>query len=172
MLESLRARADVAIAESTFGQEMDRRMNELRAAIEREPYVFDRHFLFRIMSMAHAQFAELIGARGPNTQVNAACASTTQGVALAEDWIRLGRCRRVIVISADDVTSDNMIDWFGAGFLSSGAAATGEVVEETALPFDRRRNGMIIGMAAAALVIESEDAARERGIAAPCVAVC
>ena len=137
-------------------------------AIEKKPYVFDRQFLFRIMSMAHAQFAEFIGARGPNTQINAACASTTQAVALAEDWIRAGRCRRVIVISADDITSDNLIDWMGAGFLSTGAAATGEVVEETALPFDRRRNGMIIGMGAAALVVESVEAARERGIQPIC----
>ena len=56
--------------------------------------------------MGHSQFAELIGARGPNTQINSACASTTQAVALAEDWIRAGRCRRVIIIAADDVTSD------------------------------------------------------------------
>ena len=31
--------------------------------------------------MGHSQFAELIGARGPNTQINSACASTTQAVA-------------------------------------------------------------------------------------------
>ena len=79
-------------------QEIDRRIDELRAAIEKDPYVFDRRFLFRVLSMGHSQFAEYIGARGPNTQVNAACASTTQAVALAEDWIRAGRCRRVIVI--------------------------------------------------------------------------
>ena len=48
-----------------------------------------------------AKFAELIGARGPNTQINAACASTTQAVGLAEDWIRAGRCRRVVVVSGD-----------------------------------------------------------------------
>src|ERR1019366_4978153 len=145
-----------------------RRMEELRAAIDATPYVFNRQFLFRIMAMAHAQFAELIGARGPNTQVNAACSSTTRAVAVAEDWIRIGRCRRVVVVAADDITSDNMIGWLGAGFLSSGAAATGDVVEETALPFDRRRNGMIIGMGAAALVAESEDAARERGLRPIC----
>ena len=87
------------MASPRLGQEMDRRMDELRAAIDKDRMYFDRRFVFRIMSMAHAQFAEFIGARGPNTQVNAACASTTQAVALAEDWIRAGRCRRVIVIS-------------------------------------------------------------------------
>src|SRR5205814_7190013 len=111
-------------------QEIDRRINELRVAIEREPFVFDRRFLFRVLSMGHSQFAEYIGARGPNTHINAACASTTQGVSLAEDWIRAGRCRRVIVVSSDDVTSDNLVEWFGAGFLASGAAATDDVVEE------------------------------------------
>ena len=104
----------------------------------------------------------------PTPQINAACASTTQAVALAEDWIRAGRCRRVIVISADDITSDHLIEWFGAGFLASGAAATDEVVEEAALPFDRRRHGMIMGMGAAALVVESAEAARERGIRPIC----
>jgi len=168
MLESLRARVNNANGQALLGQEIDRRMSELRAAIEKEPFLFDRHFLFKVISMGHAQFAELIGARGPNTQVNAACASTTQGIALAENWIRLGRCRRVIVISADDITSDNTLEWFGAAFLSTGAAATGDIVEDTAIPFDRRRNGMIIGMGAAALVVESEDAARERGIRPIC----
>ncbi|MCK6547439.1 SDR family NAD(P)-dependent oxidoreductase, partial [Myxococcota bacterium] len=130
----------------------------------KSPYTFDRRFLFRILAMGHSQFAELIGARGPNTQVNTACASTTQAVALAEDWIRLGRCRRVVVIAADDATSDHLMEWIGAGFLASGAAATDEIVEEAALPFDRRRHGMIVGMGAAALVVESADAAKERGL--------
>ena len=118
--------------------------------------------------MGHSQFAEFIGARGPNTAVNAACASTTQAVALAEDWIRAGRCRRVIVVSADDITTDNLIGWMGAGFLATGAAATDEVVAEAATPFDRRRHGMIIGMGAAGLVVESAEAARERGIQPIC----
>jgi hypothetical protein len=154
--------------DSIVAQEIDRRIEELCDAIEKEPYVFDRRFLFRILPMGHSQFAEFIGARGPNTQINSACATTTQAVSLAEDWIRAGRCRRVIVITADDVTTDHLIDWMGAGFLASGAAATDEVVEEAAIPFDRRRHGMIIGMGAAALVVESAEAARERGIQPIC----
>jgi acyl transferase domain-containing protein/NAD(P)-dependent dehydrogenase (short-subunit alcohol dehydrogenase family) len=168
MLESLRVRAAEVNGHSILGQEIERRIDELCDAIEKEPYVFDRRFLFRILSMGHSQFAEFIGARGPNTQINSACASTTQAVALAEDWIHAGRCRRVIVVAADDVTTDNLIDWMGAGFLASGAAATDDVVEEAAIPFDRRRHGMIIGMGAAGLVVESAESARERGIQPIC----
>ena len=168
LLESLLARVAKANGDSVLEQEIDRRTEDLRDALEKEPYVFDRRFLLRVLPMGHSQFAEFIGARGPNTQINSACASTTQAVALAEDWIHEGRCRRVIIVSADDITSDHSIEWFGAGFLASGAAATDEVVEEAATPFDRRRHGLIMGMGAAALVLESAQAAGERGIQPIC----
>ena len=148
--------------------EVDARIQEIETALDKDPFVFDRRFLFRVLAMGHSQFAEIVGARGPNTQVNAACASTTQAIALAEDWIRAGRCRRVIVLSADDASSDNLMEWLGSGFLASGAAATDDVVAEAALPFDRRRHGMIVGMGAAALVVESAEAARERGLRPIC----
>ncbi len=148
--------------------DLDNRIRELRATLEAEPYVFDRRFLFRVLSMGHSQFAEIIGARGPNTQVNAACASATQAIGVAEDWIKTGRCRRVLVVSADDISQDHLIEWMGSGFLATGAAATDERVEDAALPFDNRRHGMLIGMGAAAFVIESAAASRERGIAPLC----
>ncbi len=168
MLEGLLARAVEANGHSVLVQEIKRRVDELEAAIQKEPYVFNRRFLLRVLAMGHSQFAEYIGARGPNTQINSACASTTTAVALAEDWIRAERCGRVVIISADDVTSDNLLEWMGAGFLASGAAATDEAVEDAAIPFDRRRHGMIIGMGAAALVVESAAAARQRGIRPIC----
>jgi acyl transferase domain-containing protein/acyl carrier protein len=164
-LEDVRSRMSAA---DTAISEVDRRIAELRHMLETQPFTFDRRFLFRALPMGHAQFAEIIGARGPNTQLNAACASTAQGLTLAEDWIRRGRCRRAVVISADDVASDTLLPWIGSGFLASGAAATDDVVEDAALPFDRRRHGMIIGSGAAALVVESAEAARERGIRPIC----
>ena len=144
--------------------EVDVLVAELRETQGREPYQFDRRFLFRALSMGHSQFAEIIGARGPNTQINAACASTTQALSLAEDWIRAGRCRRVVVVSADDATGEHLLPWVTAGFLASGAAATDERVEDAATPFDRRRHGLVVGAGAAAFVVESAEAARERGI--------
>ncbi len=162
-LKTLLELRDVTQDEQTL-REIDRRIHTLRKEMAREPYEFDRRFLFRILAMGHSQFAEYIGARGPNTQVNAACASTTQAIALAEDWIRDGRCRRVVVVAADDVTGNHLLEWVGAGFLATGAAATDDRVEEAALPFDRRRHGTLLGMGACALVVESEDAVRERGM--------
>ena len=134
------------------------------AGSEADAYKFSRSFLFRILSLGHAQSAQFLGARGPCTQVNAACASTTQAVGIAEDWIRSGRCERVIIMSADDITGENLMPWLGTGFLSSGASSTSNVVSESALPFDRRRNGMIIGMGASALIIENGTMADMRGV--------
>ncbi len=125
---------------------------------------FNRRFLLQVLSMGHSQFAQWIGARGPNTAVNNACASTPAAFAIAEDWIATGRCDRVIVVSGDDATSDELMQWIGAGFAAAGAHAMGDVVEEVSLPFDARRNGMLLGMGAAAFVMERSNEANDRGV--------
>ncbi|MDD2774213.1 MAG: beta-ketoacyl synthase N-terminal-like domain-containing protein, partial [Elusimicrobiales bacterium] len=127
-------------------------------------YTFSQSFLLKVIPLGHSQFCQWIRARGPSTHISAACSSTTQAVGVAEDWIRTGRAKRILIISADDVTSDVMQEWILAGFLSSGAATTKASVSEAALPFDRRRHGLIAGMGAAALVIEDETEIRARGM--------
>ena len=125
---------------------------------------FDRRYLFQTLSMGHSQFAQYTGIRGPNTTINLACASATAAFGVAEDWLAADRVDRVVIISGDDVTGDDLWEWVGAGFAASGAAATNNVVEETALPFDRRRNGLILGMGAAAFVVERSSEAASRGV--------
>ncbi len=172
-LEEVKSIRDLILQLNPSGQtelinDLDRRRLVLEDSLNQLDYHFDRRYIFRILSMGHSQFAEYIGARGPVTHVNAACATTTHGVAIAEDLIRSGRCRRMIVIAGDDVTNPNLVPWIGTSLFASGAATTEGNVRMAAIPFDRRRNGMIMGMGAAALVIESEDAARERGVRAIC----
>ncbi|MFL2947117.1 MAG: beta-ketoacyl synthase N-terminal-like domain-containing protein, partial [Candidatus Poseidoniales archaeon] len=125
---------------------------------------FDRRFLLQILTMGHSQFAQYIGARGPNISVNNACASTPSAISIAEDWLTTGRCDRIIVVSADDSTSEELMTWVGAGFAAAGAHAMGNVVEEVSLPFDARRNGMLLGMGAAAFVIERNNLSLDRGV--------
>ena len=131
---------------------------------EESIYKFNRLFLFRILAMGHSQFAEMIKAKGPNIQLNSACASTVVAVATAEDWIRTGRAKRVIVVAADDVTNNRTLDWFLSAFLALGAATTRDTVQEAAIPFDRRRNGMIVGMGAVGIIIEAESEVKKRGM--------
>ena len=125
---------------------------------------FDRRFLFQVLNMGHAQFAQYTGIRGPNSTINVACASATAAFSIAEDWLANDRVDRVVVISADNVTGPDLWSWIGAGFAASGAASTSRVVEEAALPFDRRRNGLVLGMGAASFVIERHSEAAERGV--------
>ncbi|MFX0082695.1 MAG: SDR family NAD(P)-dependent oxidoreductase [Candidatus Hodarchaeota archaeon] len=125
---------------------------------------FNRSFLFRVLSMGHSQFAQLIKAKGPNTSINAACASAPQAIGIAEDWIRTGRCKRVVVITADNVTSKNLFQWIGAGFIASGAATTKSRWEEAVLPFGEGRNGIVLGAGASAFVIEQNSEAEARGV--------
>src|SRR3954451_19497688 len=90
-LEELRA-VHGSIEPGAARADVDRRIAELERELSERPYHFDRRFLFRTLSMGHSQLADVIGARGPNTHVNAACASTTQALAVAVDWLRIGCC--------------------------------------------------------------------------------
>lgn len=143
-----------------FTEEFDR----LTGSGSGELYTFNRNFLLRVMSMGHGQLAQLIKAQGPNTHVDAACAGTTQAILLGRDWIRTGQAKRVLVIAADDVAGRQLFPWIGSGFLAMGAATTNANVSEAALPFDDRRHGLILGSAAAAIVLESEDLVKKRGM--------
>ena len=125
---------------------------------------FDRRYLFQILTMGHSQFAQYTGIRGPTTTINLACASATGAFQIAEDWLANDRVDRVVILSADDVTGDELWEWIGSGFAASGAASTSNIVEEAALPFDKRRNGLILGMGAAAFVVERKSEAEQRGV--------
>ena len=125
-------------------------------------YEFDRKLLFRVLVLGNAQLAQIIKARGPNMQTNAACAGATQAIALAYDMIQVGRAERMIVVAGDNAASDTLMPWLGNGFRALGAATTCAQVQLAALPFDKRRSGMILGSGGIGMVLESEEGALRR----------
>ena len=159
--ESLRDSTGVVFASSfpglaTMAEETDRMVQGTQMpAGAPGSYEFNRKILFGLLVPGNAQLAQLIGARGPNTMINAACAGATQAMGIAQDWIRAGRCDRVVVVSSDDASGEALFPWIGGGFQALSAASTAATVEEGALPFDQRRNGMILGAGATAMVLES-----------------
>lgn len=160
--ESMRNDTGIIFASCFTGIDVALKMG--RAAASDPNFTFDPRFLLQVIGMGHARFAEFIGARGPNTRLNVACASTTQGIGVAEDWLRLGRCKRVIIIGGDDVTEPDMMEWVGSGFLATGAGTNESDVTKAALPFDKRRNGTILGAGAVGIVLELAECADERGV--------
>jgi 3-oxoacyl-[acyl-carrier-protein] synthase II len=90
---------------------------------------------------------------GPALTLSISCASGTSAVALAADWIRAGRADAVIVGGYDALSL----------YVLSGLSILRTVSTDTCRPFDRNRSGTIFAEGAAALVIESDERAAERG---------
>ena len=102
------------------------------------------------------------GCRGPNTQTNAACAGSTQAIGMAQDMLISGRADRVVVVAGDNASGETLLPWLGSGFRALGAATTAGAVADAALPFDKRRSGMLLGAGGIGMVLETETSTIER----------
>ena len=135
---------------------------------EADVYEFNHNFMSVLSSQANNRLAQFIGATGPNMYINTACSSNASSITVAEDMIRAGHARRMIVIGADISTTKDLLPWFGAGFSSIGALTECDNLFEAAVPFDNRRSGMILGSGATGIVIEREEDVLERGMNGIC----
>jgi 3-oxoacyl-[acyl-carrier-protein] synthase II len=98
------------------------------------------------------------GARGPAFSVASACASGADGVGSAWRLIRSGEMDAMIAGSTDATLCE-----LGMGaFLRLGAMTNGDSIE-VPKPFDKNRDGLVMGEGAAILVLESLACARKRG---------
>jgi beta-ketoacyl-acyl-carrier-protein synthase II len=97
------------------------------------------------------------GAKGPSFSVASACASGADGIGMAWTMIRAG-----IIDAAIAGASDATIIPIGVGSFDRLGAMTrqGSGVPQ---PFDRDRDGLVMGEGSAVLVIERESHARARG---------
>ena len=129
---------------------------ERRGPMKADPFIITRSG----QHMGAARVARELGLRGPNTTVNTACASGTDALGHALNLIRLGHARALIAGGAEALIGRLALASMGRlGALSRN----NDDPEGACRPFDRDRDGFVLGEGAGVLLLESERSARARG---------
>jgi 3-oxoacyl-[acyl-carrier-protein] synthase II len=99
-------------------------------------------------------------ARGPRSTVSTACTSSSQAIGEAMLRIRRGEVDAMICGGVDALSEPLMV----VGFSKLGALSTrNDDPTRASRPFDRDRDGFVLGEGAGFLVLEEEGIARRRG---------
>lgn len=101
------------------------------------------------------QLTALLQTHGPALSVNNACSSGMYALETAAQWLRAGHADAMVVVCGD---SPRLI----ARYLWLKTAKTC-AADSITRPFDKYRNGFVLGEGAGAVVMETEDSARKRG---------
>jgi 3-oxoacyl-[acyl-carrier-protein] synthase II len=113
-----------------------------------------------ILDIAAGQISMRHGFRGPNFAVVSACASSTHAVIEAFNWIRLGKADVILAGGSEAVISQSGV----AGFNAMKALSERNDDPSTASrPFDKERDGFVMGEGAGMLILEELEHAKARG---------
>jgi 3-oxoacyl-[acyl-carrier-protein] synthase II len=112
------------------------------------------------LNSASGIVAMAYGAKGPNLTISTACSSSAHALGQALYCIRTGQADVVIVAGADASITPLVF----AGFCSLRALSTefNDTPERASRPFDRHRDGFVMGEGAGALIVESLAHAKKR----------
>ena len=113
-----------------------------------------------IINLASGQVAIRFGAKGPNSSAVTACASGNNCIGDAFRLIQYGEADTMIAGGAESTICTTAL----AGFASAKALSRrNDDPEHASRPFDRDRDGFVIGEGAGVLVLEEMEQARTRG---------
>lgn len=113
-----------------------------------------------IVNMASGQVSMSLGAKGPNTTVVTACASATNAIGEAFKIIERGDAKLMITGGTEASITPVSI----GGFCSMKAMSTAnEEPQKASRPFDKNRDGFVMGEGSGILLLEELDHALERG---------
>lgn len=112
------------------------------------------------LNSASGVVAMAYGAKGPNLTISTACSSSAHALGQALQCIREGRADVVITVGADASITPLVF----AGFCSLRALSTkyNDRPDQASRPFDKGRDGFVMGEGAGALILESAAHAKKR----------
>ena len=112
-----------------------------------------------ISNMAAGNIAIQFGLKGKNTNVVTACATGTHSIGEALRAIQYGEADVMVAGGAEaSITPVGL-----AGFAALTALNTTEDPKRASIPFDKERNGFVMGEGAGIVVLESLEHAKARG---------
>ena len=127
---------------------------------------FSPFFIPRMISDIAAGFISMkYGFMGPNYCTVSACASSNHGLIAALEAIRYGKADVMITGGSEAAVNEPSV----GGFNSMQALSTrNDDPEHASRPFDKDRDGFVVGEGAGALVLEELEHARARGAKISC----
>ena len=117
------------------------------------------HSRFQFASVAD-HLAEKFGTKGSPISLSTACASGATAIQLGVEAIRRGETDAAVCAGTDGSINPEALIRFS---LLSALSTSNDVPEAAAKPFSKNRDGFVMAEGAAALVLESYEAAKARG---------
>lgn len=137
----------------TFSSEYDK-------LLQRGPKRVSVYFIpMLIANMAAAQVAIKYGAKSSCLPSLSACATSTNTIGEAYRAIKHGYAD--VILAGGSEASITPIGF--AGFINMGALSLSEDPDRASIPFDKERNGFVMGEGAGVLVLENFEHAQRRG---------
>ncbi|NLK67038.1 MAG: beta-ketoacyl-ACP synthase II [Campylobacteraceae bacterium] len=106
-----------------------------------------------MVSIAH-------GLKGPNLSSVTACAASTHAISEAAKTIMVGSAKKMLVVGAESTICTIGVGGFAA---MKALSDRNDDPKTASRPFDKGRNGFVMGEGAAALVLEEYEDAKARG---------
>ena len=122
---------------------------------------FNPFFIPKMIADLSAGFISInFGFRGPNFVTVSACASSTNALVDAFNYIRLSKANIMITGGSEAAVVESGIGGFNA---LKALSERNDSPETASRPFDKDRNGFVLGEGAGALVLEELEHAKARG---------
>ena len=118
-----------------------------------------------ILDIAAGQISMRHGFRGPNFAVVSACASSTNAIMEAYNLIRLGKADIILAGGTESVISEAGVGGFNA---MKALSERNEDPKTASRPYDKDRDGFVMGEASGVIVLEDLDHAVKRGAKIHC----
>jgi 3-oxoacyl-[acyl-carrier-protein] synthase II len=114
-----------------------------------------------IVGIVSSEISIALGLRGISHVLSTGCTSSTDAIGYAAGLIRQGEAEALITGGADACATPGMIVGFGR--MRVVATRYNDRPAEASRPFDRDRDGFVLGEGAWLMTLEREDRARARG---------